>query len=67
MSTNVPRVILEDNVQELTEQLYGCYQRIAFLNERLQELEKENISLKSMFAEEIEALKADGLWDDERT
>jgi predicted nucleic acid-binding Zn-ribbon protein len=65
---NVPKEILERNVQELTEQLYGCYQRITFLNARVEELEKENSALKSTFAEEIEALKADGLWDnDERT
>ena len=57
MSTNVPREILENNVQELTEQLYGCYQRITFLNERVLELEKENTSLKN----EIEVLA------DERT
>ena len=52
MSNNVPREILEGNIQELTEQLYGCYQRITFLNERVQELEKENTSLKT----EIEVL-----------
>ena len=53
----VPREILESNVQELTEQLYGCYQRITFLNARVEELEKENSALK----EEIEVLA------DERT
>jgi uncharacterized coiled-coil DUF342 family protein len=53
----VPREILESNVQELTEQLYGCYQRITFLNARVDELEKENAALK----EEIEVLA------DERT
>lgn len=53
----VPRVILEQNVQELTEQLYDSYKRITFLNQRVQELEKENDALK----EEIEVLA------DERT
>lgn len=48
----VPRDILENNVQELTEQLYGCYKRITFLNARVDELEKENAALK----EEIEVL-----------
>lgn len=48
----VPRLILEENVQELTQQLYDCYKRITFLNERVAELEKENVALK----DEIEAL-----------
>lgn len=57
MSYEVPREILERNLQELTEQLYGSYKRITFLNERVAELEKENAALK----EEIEVLA------DERT
>jgi chromosome segregation ATPase len=57
MTYEVPREILERNLQELTEQLYGSYKRITFLNERVDELEKENAALK----EEIEVLA------DERT
>ncbi len=53
----VPRELLERNVQELTEQLYDSYKRITFLNERVEELEKENAALKT----EIEVLA------DERT
>jgi cell division protein FtsL len=49
---NIPREILEQNVQELTEQLYDCYKRITFLNERVAELDKENRDLK----QEIEEL-----------
>ena len=49
---NIPREILEQNIQELTEQLYGCYQRITFLNEQVAELDKENRDLK----QEIEEL-----------
>jgi cell division protein FtsL len=49
---NIPREILEQNVQELTEQLYDCYKRITFLNARVTELEKENSDLK----QEIEEL-----------
>ncbi len=53
----VPREILEQNIQELTEQLYDCYKRITFLNKRVEELEQENSTLR----EEIEVLA------DERT
>ena len=52
MTYEVPREILERNLQELTEQLYGSYKRIAFLTARVEELEKENSALK----EEIKVL-----------